>query len=65
MLKAGFEGKPEAYQALADSHPSKRIAERSEIAEIACFLATDSASFVNGTTFYADGGVLSCLNDPH
>lgn len=64
MLKSGFEGKPEAYQALADAHPSRRIAEPEEIAEIACFLATDNAGFINGTTFYADGGVLSRLHDP-
>ena len=64
MLKAGFEGKPEAYQELADAHPIGRIANVSEIAKAALFLCSDDASFITGATLYADGGVLSRLHDP-
>ncbi|MFC7293040.1 SDR family NAD(P)-dependent oxidoreductase [Hirschia litorea] len=64
MLKAGFEGKPEAYQALAQAHPIGRIADVSEIAQAALFLCSDKASFITGSTLYADGGVLSRLHDP-
>lgn len=64
MLKAGFEGKPEALAALEKIHPSGRIASASEIARLALFLASKEADFINGATLYADGGVLSRLHDP-
>lgn len=64
MLKAGFEGKPEAYQELADAHPIGRVADVSEIAKAALFLCSDDASFITGATLYADGGILSRLHDP-
>lgn len=64
MLKAGFEGDKKAFEALQDVHPLKRIAEPSEVARIALFLASDQCSFLTGATIYADGGVLSRLHDP-
>lgn len=64
MLKAGFEGNAGAFAALKDAHPLKRIAEPSEIARIALFLASNEASFLTGATIYADGGILSRLHDP-
>ena len=64
MLKAGFEGKPEALQALKDVHPLQRIADPEEIARIAIFLASKDSAFISGATIYADGGVLSRLHDP-
>jgi len=64
MLKAGFEGKEQAFQALRDVHPLKRVAEPYEIAKIALFLASEQCSFLTGATIYADGGVLSRLHDP-
>jgi NAD(P)-dependent dehydrogenase (short-subunit alcohol dehydrogenase family) len=36
-----------------------RIAEADEIARVAVFLASDEASYVTGTTVYADGGRLA------
>jgi NAD(P)-dependent dehydrogenase (short-subunit alcohol dehydrogenase family) len=38
--------------------PMKRLGEPAEIARIAVFLASDDASYVTGTTLYADGGRL-------
>jgi NAD(P)-dependent dehydrogenase (short-subunit alcohol dehydrogenase family) len=64
MLLEGFEGQPEAYNALAAAHPIKRIAQAEEIASAALFLCSDEASFVTGSTLYIDGGVLSRLHDP-
>lgn len=39
--------------------PLGRIAEPEEIARVAVFLASDDASYVTGTTVYADGGRLA------
>lgn len=64
MLKAGFDGDPEAYAALEGVHPLKRIAAPAEIARLALFLASKDAAFLTGATVYADGGVLSRLHDP-
>ncbi len=64
MLKAGFEGDPEAFASLEQAHPLKRIAEPGEIAKLALYLASKEAAFLTGATIYADGGVLSRLHDP-
>jgi glucose 1-dehydrogenase len=39
--------------------PLGRIAEAEEIARVAVFLASDDASYITGTTIYADGGRLA------
>lgn len=41
---------------LAAEVPLGRVADASEIAGVALFLATDDASFVNGVELFADGG---------
>lgn len=44
-------------------YPGRRMAQPEEIARIAVFLATDDASFVNGSYVLADGGVMARLFD--
>ncbi len=64
MLLAGFEGNEEALEDLAGMHPSGRIAEASEVARAAVFLASDAASFINGAALDVDGAIGSRLHDP-
>jgi glucose 1-dehydrogenase len=37
--------------------PIHRIGSPEEIAKMALFLASDDASYISGTTIYADGGL--------
>ncbi len=48
---------PEIRAFVESIHAMKRMADPSEIAKAALFLASDASSFVTGTTFFADGGV--------
>ena len=41
----------------------RRIARPEEIARLAVALATDDASFMNGTYVLADGGIMARLFD--
>jgi NAD(P)-dependent dehydrogenase (short-subunit alcohol dehydrogenase family) len=41
--------------------PAGRMAQPVEIARSVCVLASDEASFVNGTSLAADGGALARL----
>lgn len=43
------------------SHPLGRVATPEEIAEVAAFLLSSRASFVTGSTYSVDGGLLSQL----
>ena len=36
--------------------PTHRLGQPEEIAKVALFLASDNASYITGTTIYADGG---------
>lgn len=64
MLREGFDGNEAALARLAYYHPIGRIAEPSEIASVALFLASPDASFVTGAVLDIDGAVLSKLSDP-
>ena len=51
---------PIAFRAKVEGeYPMKRIGTVDEVAGVAVFLASDDASFVNGTHVLADGGVLA------
>lgn len=62
MLKwaASLDPNPESvYDACNAMHPLGRIARPSEIAEVVVFLAHESSSFVTGSVWTADGGLLT------
>lgn len=55
---------PAAFRARIErEYPARRIARPAEIARVAVFLASDDASFINGTYVLADGAILSRLYD--
>ena len=58
MLEEGASGAGVADRILSRT-PMGRFGEPSEIAAIAAFLAGDEASYITGTTIYADGGRLA------
>ena len=47
------------YDACNAMHPLGRIARPREIAEVAVFLAHEGSSFVTGSVWTADGGLLT------
>lgn len=51
----------ELIQTWGRSHPIGRVARSDEIAEVAAFLLSTRASFVTGSTYGVDGGLLSQL----
>ncbi len=64
MLKAGFENNPEGFSTLSKMHPVGRIGEPHEVADLAVFLASDKAKFMNGGVYELDGGMGARLHDP-
>jgi glucose 1-dehydrogenase len=48
---------PEAYNELMKLIPYKRIGEPEDIAQVAVFLASDLADYINGTSIFVDGGM--------
>jgi NAD(P)-dependent dehydrogenase (short-subunit alcohol dehydrogenase family) len=50
---------PGAMEMLRSMIPLQRIAQPEEIANVAVFLASDAASYINGQTIIADGGILT------
>ena len=55
-LAAAISGDPALHKMVIDHTPLARVAQPSEIAGIAVFLASSESSFVTGQTFYVDGG---------
>jgi NAD(P)-dependent dehydrogenase (short-subunit alcohol dehydrogenase family) len=59
-IPLGGEPSERGYAALNRTLPANlRMAEPAELANVATFLASDEASFVNGTVITADGGWLA------
>jgi NAD(P)-dependent dehydrogenase (short-subunit alcohol dehydrogenase family) len=56
----GSQPDPVAFRARVErEYPGRRLAQPEEIARLAVMLATDDASFVNGSHVLADGGVMA------
>ncbi|MDF1768062.1 SDR family NAD(P)-dependent oxidoreductase [Maricaulis sp.] len=58
VLKA-VNDNPEAMDKIMSRTPLQRIGDPDEIASVASFLSSKDASYVTGTTIYADGGRLA------
>ena len=64
MLLSGFEGKGQEFKQLSKMHPLERIAQPTEIADVALFLLSQQASFITGASLSVDGGIGVRLHDP-
>jgi NAD(P)-dependent dehydrogenase (short-subunit alcohol dehydrogenase family) len=58
-LLAELMSAPDRRQRRLVHIPPGRLAQATEIAQAALFLASDESSFVNGSTFLVDGGITS------
>lgn len=59
FLKENYPGREkEVYEQLAQSQPIGRMGTPEEVANLACFLCSDQASFITGTDYPIDGGYL-------
>lgn len=59
FLKANYPGKEkEMFVKLSESQPIGRMGKPGEVADLACFLCSDKASFISGTDYPIDGGFL-------
>ena len=52
------EADPEKMGALLKEIPLHRMAQPEEVAQLALYLASDAASYVTGSTFFIDGGLM-------
>jgi glucose 1-dehydrogenase len=59
MLKTAVMTNEAARDRILSRTPLKRLGEPEEIARLVVFLASDDASYLTGTTVYADGGRLA------
>ncbi|PZR66451.1 MAG: glucose-1-dehydrogenase [Candidatus Dormiibacter spiritus] len=57
-INTGTLNDPAKMQRLSEIIPVGRMAKPEEVAEVALFLASDSASYVTGSTYYVDGGMV-------
>ncbi|MEO8903000.1 MAG: SDR family oxidoreductase, partial [Polyangiaceae bacterium] len=57
-IDADIEVKPEIEKALMSEIPLARWGKPEEVAGLACYLASDEAGYVTGSTFFIDGGML-------
>jgi NAD(P)-dependent dehydrogenase (short-subunit alcohol dehydrogenase family) len=59
-----YGGDPAAYERRRVHWPMGRLGKPREIVNVALFLASDEASFVNGAAFVADGGITAAYVTP-
>jgi NAD(P)-dependent dehydrogenase (short-subunit alcohol dehydrogenase family) len=61
-IKRYFEKVPGAEANTAGVHAMRRLGEPEEVADAVCYLVSDRASFITGTTLDVDGGIM--VNPP-
>ncbi len=59
LAKQAVLGDDAARRRVLGRTPMKRLGEPEEVAAVACFLASDDASYLTGQTLYPDGGRLA------
>jgi NAD(P)-dependent dehydrogenase (short-subunit alcohol dehydrogenase family) len=64
MLEDGFKHDQTARNELNKMQPMGRIGMPPEVADLAVFLASAKASFMNGSVVRCDGGISASLRDP-
>jgi glucose 1-dehydrogenase len=57
-INAATLADPAKVQRLAEIVPLQRMGTPEEVAEVALFLASDRSSYVTGSTYYVDGGIV-------
>lgn len=57
-IDADVKADPKKWQALLDEIPLHRVGQPEEIAKLAVYLASDASSYVTGSTFFIDGGLM-------
>lgn len=64
MLRAGFVGKPEQYEALKSFHPTGHIGQPADLAKLAVAIVRGDFGYLHGSCIQWDGGISSRLYDP-
>ena len=57
-INADVLADPVKHKALLDEIPLHRMGQPEEIAQLALYLASDASSYVTGSTFFIDGGLM-------
>jgi glucose 1-dehydrogenase len=57
-INAATLGDPQKVATLQRLIPLARLGKPEEVARVAVFLASDDASYVTGSTYYVDGGMI-------
>jgi glucose 1-dehydrogenase len=57
-IDADVEADPEKMKALLAEIPLRRMGQPDEVGKLALYLASDAASYVTGSTYFIDGGLM-------
>jgi NAD(P)-dependent dehydrogenase (short-subunit alcohol dehydrogenase family) len=59
LERAGITTDPAMRSMMESMHPIKRMGRPEEVGDVAVWLCTDAASFVNGIGMLVDGGYVA------